>query len=69
MLVPLDSIIKGTTVCFSMALTHNNWCGADINYVGYCTSPFGILQYFTASLAVYRGDNCVKRGFAEGFIF
>jgi len=69
MLAPLDSIFKGTTACFSMVLTHNNWCDADINYVGHHTSLFGILQFFTASLVVYRGDNCVRSGFDEGFIF
>lgn len=69
MLAPLDPIIKGTKVCFSIVLTCNTCCSADVNYAGYCTSLSGILQYFTASLAVCRGDNCVWSGFSEGFIF
>lgn len=64
----LDSIIKSTTLCSSMVLTCSNRCSAGVKYAGYCTSLFGILLYFTASLAVYRGDNCVWSGFFEGFI-
>lgn len=29
---------------------------------------FGILQHFTVSLVVHRGDNCVQSGFADSFI-
>lgn len=64
-----NSTIKDSTVCFSVLLSHNDQCGADSSCVEHCASLFGISQYSTASSAVWRGDNSVQSGFAEGLIF